>query len=58
MPTNVRLPEQNWGDLNAQIACVNVGERKVHEIIDRFGKEEFEAGLGALSIMPRTRPAR
>ena len=42
---NVRLPEQNWGDLNAQIACVNVGERKVHEILDRFGKDEFKAGL-------------
>jgi N-methylhydantoinase B len=46
--TNVRLPEQNWGDLNAQIACVNVGERKVHEIIDRFGKPAFQAGLGQL----------
>ena len=45
---NVRLPEQNWGDLNAQIACVNVGERKVHEILDRFGKDEFKAGLGGL----------
>ncbi len=46
--TNVRLPEQNWGDLNAQIACVNVGERKVHEIIARFGKEGFRSGLGQL----------
>ena len=46
--TNVRLPEQNWGDLNAQIACVNVGERKVQEIIDRFGKEAFSSGLGQL----------
>ncbi|MBV9783081.1 MAG: hydantoinase B/oxoprolinase family protein [Acidisphaera sp.] len=45
---NVRLPEQNWGDLNAQIACVNVGERKVHEIIDRFGRESFCTGLTAL----------
>jgi N-methylhydantoinase B len=45
---NVRLPEQNWGDLNAQIACVNVGERKVHEIIDRFGRESFKSGLVGL----------
>jgi N-methylhydantoinase B len=45
---NVRLPEQNWGDLNAQIACVNVGERKLHEIVGRFGKDEFKAGLGGL----------
>ncbi len=45
---NVRLPEQNWGDLNAQIACVNVGERKVHEILDRFGKKNFVPGLEQL----------
>src|SRR6476646_5095981 len=37
MQLNVRLPEQNWGDLNAQIASVNTGERKVLEIIERFG---------------------
>lgn len=46
--TNVRLPDQNRGDLNAQIACANVGERKVHEIIQRFGKEGFRSGLGQL----------
>jgi N-methylhydantoinase B len=45
---NVRLPEQNWGDLNAQIACANVGERKIHEILDRFGKDDFMAGLDQL----------
>ncbi|MBN9186741.1 MAG: hydantoinase B/oxoprolinase family protein, partial [Microbacterium sp.] len=45
---NVRLPEQNWGDLNAQIACANVGERKIHEILDRFGKDNFVAGLDQL----------
>jgi N-methylhydantoinase B len=45
---NVRLPEQNWGDLNAQIACVNVGERRVHEIIDRFGRAGFSTGLEGL----------
>lgn len=45
---NVRLPEQNWGDLNAQIACVNVGERKIHEIVDRFGKDDFRQGLTGL----------
>lgn len=45
---NVRLPEQNRGDMNAQIACVNVGERKVHEIIDRFGRDSFKTGLFSL----------
>ena len=45
---NVRLPEQNWGDLNAQIACVNIGERKVLEIVDRFGPATFADGLDSL----------
>jgi N-methylhydantoinase B len=45
---NVRLPEQNWGDLNAQIGCVAVGERKIHEIIDRFGRDTFSSGLNEL----------
>ena len=42
--TNVRMPEQNWGDINAQLASVAIGERKIHEIIRRFGFETFVAG--------------
>ena len=41
---NVRMPEQNWGDLKAQIAAMRTGERKVHEMIARFGRETFCAG--------------
>ena len=48
MEVNVRMPEQNRGDLNAQIAALNVGERKVHEIIDRFGVDEFMQGAEAI----------
>jgi N-methylhydantoinase B len=46
--SNVRMPEQNIGDLNAQIASVNVGERKMREIIRRFGFETFLEGVGQL----------
>lgn len=42
---NVRVPEQNWGDFNAQIASVNTGERKIHAIIARFGVEDFLEGI-------------
>jgi len=48
MLTNVRMPEQNWGDMKAQVACVNTGERKVHEMIARFGIDNFRNGLGDL----------
>ena len=45
---NVRSPEQNWGDLKAQIAACNTGERKVHEMIERFGLDTFKNGVGDL----------
>ena len=45
---NVRSPEQNWGDLKAQIAACNTGERKVHEMIERFGVDTFKNGVGDL----------
>lgn len=45
MLTNVRAPTQNWGDLKAQLAAMNTGERKVHEMIRRFGIATFRAGI-------------
>ncbi|MGD9864728.1 MAG: hydantoinase B/oxoprolinase family protein [Pseudodonghicola sp.] len=41
---NVRSPTQNRGDLDAQLACLVTGERKVQEIIDRFGTDDFVEG--------------
>ena len=48
MLMNVRMPEQNWGDLKAQIAAMAAGERKVHEMIARFGIDTFREGVRAL----------
>ena len=48
MLTNVRAPTQNWGDLKAQLAAVATGERKVHEMIRRFGIATFRAGIAGL----------
>lgn len=48
MRTNVRVPDQNWGDFMAQIASVNVGERKILEIVERFGIDDFVSGMYGL----------
>ncbi|MDP7052971.1 MAG: hydantoinase B/oxoprolinase family protein [Alphaproteobacteria bacterium] len=48
MLANVRMPEQNWGDLKAQIAAMNTGERRVHEMIAKFGAETFKQGIADL----------
>jgi N-methylhydantoinase B len=45
---NVRAPDQNWGDLKAQIAACNTGERKVREMIARFGIDTFRQGVSDL----------
>jgi len=48
MEINVRAPEQNRGDLNAQIAMLMTGERRILEIIERFGADAFKSGIQAL----------
>lgn len=48
MAINVRAPLQNWGDLNAQIATVNTGERKILGMIERFGLETFKTAMSEL----------
>ena len=45
MLLNVRMREQNWGDLKAEIAAMKTGERKVHEMIERFGADVFREGI-------------
>ncbi len=45
MLTNVRMPEQNLGDFKAQVAAMNTGERKVHDMIRKFGIDVFRQGL-------------
>ncbi|HSU05020.1 MAG TPA: hydantoinase B/oxoprolinase family protein [Acetobacteraceae bacterium] len=45
---NVRAPDQNMGDLHAQIASVNTGERKLHDMIARLGVDQLSRGMYAL----------
>jgi len=42
---NVRAPGQNRGDLNAQIASVSVGARKILEIAQRLGIDGFRKSV-------------
>ncbi|TCR68593.1 hydantoinase B/oxoprolinase family protein [Bosea sp. BK604] len=54
MLRNVRMPDQNWGDLKAQIASLKTGERKIREAIARFGVETVcAATYGVLDLADR-----
>lgn len=48
MSTNVRKPALNIGDIKALVGALGTGERKVHAMIDRFGKQGFISGVAAL----------
>ncbi|MGF1630844.1 MAG: hydantoinase B/oxoprolinase family protein [Kiloniellaceae bacterium] len=48
METNVRKPALNVGDIKALVGALNTGERKVHAMLERFGKEGFLSGVAAL----------
>lgn len=48
MQTNVRKPALNIGDIKALVGALNTGERKVHQMIARFGKAGFVQGVAAL----------
>jgi len=37
LAANSRLPEMTLGDLSAQAACLEVAERRLHEMCERFG---------------------
>lgn len=51
MLRNVRMPEQNWGDLKAQIASLKTGERKIRDAIARFGVDAVcAATYGVLDL--------
>ena len=41
---NSRLPVNIMGDFNAQVAAIRVGERRLHQIWEKFGLAEVDAG--------------
>jgi len=45
MMTNVRKPEQNLGDLKAFVGAMNTGERKIRDMIAKFGIDTLRQGL-------------
>lgn len=46
--TNVRVPEQNLGDLKALLGATATGERRIRAMVDRFGLQTFKDGLADL----------
>jgi N-methylhydantoinase B len=52
---NVRIPGRALGDLRAQVTAVKTGERRVKELLARYGRAAFLGAIGA--IMDRSETA-
>ena len=56
---NVRVPEERRGDYLAQVAANRLGERRCHELLERWPVAQFRAGTDAIieAVAKRTRAA-
>jgi len=45
---NVRIPEQNWGDMKALLAALTICERRMTEVLDQYGGETVRAVIDDL----------
>ncbi|WP_306118072.1 MULTISPECIES: hydantoinase B/oxoprolinase family protein [unclassified Roseitalea] len=45
---NSRMPDLVIGDMHAQVAALRTGERRMHEILGKFGRDDFEAALAGM----------
>jgi N-methylhydantoinase B len=48
LAANSRVPRSNWGDLNGQLNALDLGERRLHTLLDEYGDEIIAAALAAL----------
>ncbi|MDA4128841.1 MAG: hydantoinase B/oxoprolinase family protein [Thaumarchaeota archaeon] len=42
---NSRMPEAIFGDLNAQVSAIRTGERRLHQILQKFGKPMMRSAI-------------
>lgn len=49
LAANSRLPTSNWGDLNGQLNALDLGERRLRQLLDEVGAETIAAAFTAFS---------
>jgi N-methylhydantoinase B len=49
LSANTRVPQSNWGDLNGQLNALDLGERRLHLLLDEYGDDTIAAALAVLS---------
>jgi N-methylhydantoinase B len=49
LAANTRVPQSNWGDLNGQLNALDLGERRLVQLIEEHGEARLDAALAALT---------
>jgi N-methylhydantoinase B len=49
LAANSRVPQSNWGDLNGQINALDLGERRLHALLDEYGGDMIMGAFEALT---------
>ncbi|MBV9077488.1 MAG: hydantoinase B/oxoprolinase family protein, partial [Methylobacteriaceae bacterium] len=49
LAANSRVPLSNWGDLNGQLNALDLGERRLHALLDEVGDTTVQAAFAAFS---------
>jgi N-methylhydantoinase B len=48
LKANTRLPDSLWGDLNGQLAALDLGQRRVHDLLTEYGADAVSRTMQAL----------
>jgi N-methylhydantoinase B len=49
MQANTRTPQSNWGDLNGQLNALDLGERRLSDLLDQHGEAVVKGAFTALA---------
>jgi N-methylhydantoinase B len=49
LAANSRVPQSNFGDLNGQLNALDLGERRLHQLLDEYGDDTVAAAIAALT---------
>ncbi|WP_291519959.1 hydantoinase B/oxoprolinase family protein [Acidovorax sp.] len=50
LKANTRLPDSLWGDLNGQLAALDLGERRLHDLLNQYGDAVVHQAMGELRM--------
>lgn len=48
LAANSRVPQSNWGDLNGQLNALDLGERRLADLLDEYGEDGVAEAFGLL----------